>query len=256
MKLALPVQNALHPLIEYRLLLSLGLSAACGIVLQTLYPIHTADPMLRLIALERSAIFDGLVWSYNLFLYSTPFLIFSILFSLAYVHFYAPEQKEVSGPLPPYPDPVTREDLFLIVGELHHQTKPKPSPTPQWHSIPARGLYTGICIVGATGSGKTRAILLPAMRQLFAYKAGDPKQRLSGVVLEVKGDLCGHVQRLLEECGRGEDYVEVSLTGHLRYNPLNNDADPYAQAFSIASVIIAIWGKGKERSPIRTLCGT
>jgi hypothetical protein len=240
------IQNAMQPLIEYRVLLSLGLSAACGIVLQSLYPIRRADPILRLIALERPAIFHGLVWSYNLFLYSTPFLAFSILFSLAYVHFYAPKQMEVSGPLPPYPDPLTRENLFLIAGEIHHQLKPKPSPSPQWFSIPARGLYTGICIVGATGSGKTRAILLPAMRQLFAYKAGDPKRRLSGVVLEVKGDLCGHVRRLLADCGRGEDYVEVSLTGHLRYNPLNNDADPYAQAFGIASVIIAIWGKGKE----------
>ncbi len=246
MKLASSLQCAVQPLIEYRLLLSLGLSMACGIVLQSLYPIHATDPILRLIELQRPAIFHGIVWSYNLFSYSTPFLVFSILFSLAYVHFYAPKQKEASGPLPPYPDPMAREDLFLVLGELHHQTKPKPSPAPQWLSIPARGLYTGICIVGATGSGKTRAILLPAMRQLFAYKAGDPEQRLSGVVLEVKGDLCGHVQRLLKQCGRGEDYVEVSLTGNLRYNPLNNDADPYAQAFSIASVIIAIWGKGKE----------
>lgn len=240
------IQNAVQPLIEYRTLLSLGLSAACGIMLQSLYPIHTTDPILRLIELERPAIFYGIAWSYNLFLYSTPFLAFSILFSLAYVHFYAPRLKEASGPLPSYPDPMMREDLFLVLGELHHQTKPKPSPTPQWLSIPARGLYTGICIVGATGSGKTRAILLPAMRQLFAYKAHDPERRLSGIVLEVKGDLCGHVQKLLTECGRGEDYVEVSLTGNLRYNPLNNDADPYAQAFSIASVIIAIWGKGKE----------
>jgi hypothetical protein len=240
------VQNAVQPLIEYRMLLSLGFSVACGIMLHSLYPIHAADPMLRLIALKRPIIFHGIVWSYNLFLYSSPFLVFSILFSLAYVHFYTPRGKEISGALPPYPDPITRENLFLVLGELHHQTRPKPSPAPQWLSIPARGLYTGICIVGATGSGKTRAILLPAMRQLFAYNAHDPKQRLSGVVLEVKGDLCGHVQNLLQQCRREEDYVEVSLTGNLRYNPLNNDADPYAQAFSIASVIIAIWGKGKE----------
>jgi len=246
MRLNVSIQNVVQPLIEYRLQLSLGFSAACGIVLQSLYPIHAGDPILRLIELQRPAIFHGIVWSYNLFSYSTPFLVFSILFSLAYVHFYAPKQRAVSGPLPPYPDPMTREDLFLVLGELHHQTKPKPSPAPQWLSIPARGLYTGICIVGATGSGKTRAILLPAMRQLFAYRACDTERRLSGVVLEVKGDLCGHVQKLLKGCGRGEDYVEVSLTGNFRYNPLNNDADPYAQAFSIASVIIAIWGKGKE----------
>ena len=43
-----------------------------------------------------------------------------------------------------------------------------------------------------------------------------------------------------------EDYIEVSLDGNIRYNPLNNDSDPYAQAYNIASVITAIWGKGKE----------
>ena len=137
-------------------------------------------------------------------------------------------------------------ELELIVGELHHQLKPKPSPAPRWLSIPERGLYTGICVVGAIGSGKTKAVILPAMRQLFAYRAGDPAQRLSGVVLEVKGDLCRQVQRILEGCGRGQDYVDVSLDGDIRYNPLNNDADAYAQAFNIASVIVAIWGKGKE----------
>lgn len=246
MRLTAHFQSIMQPLIEYRLLLSLGMSATCGIVLQSLYPIRAADPLLRLLALERPAIFDGLVWSYNLFLYSTPFLVFSILFSLTYVHFYTPSLNPVFGPLPSYPDPLLREDLFLIAGELHQPLKPKPSSAPEWLSIPERGLYTGICVVGATGSGKTRAILLPAMRQLFAYKANDPRRRLSGVVLEVKGDLCRQVQKILKECGREEDYAEVSLTGNLRYNPLNNDADPYAQAFNIASVIIAIWGKGKE----------
>lgn len=246
MSLRASLQPLIRPLVEYRVLLALGLSIATGVVLNALFPIDLSDPLLRLMKLRRPEIFHGLVWSYTFFLYSTPFLAFCVLFSFIYVHLYVPMQKTVSGPLPPYPDPITRENLFLVVGEVHHPTKPKPSPAPQWLSIPARGLYTGICIVGATGSGKTRAILLPAMRQLFAYKAHDSGQRLSGIVLEVKGDLCGHVRKLLKQCGRGEDYVEVSLDGHLRYNPLNNDADPYAQAFGIASAIIAIWGKGKE----------
>ncbi len=246
MRLTSHLQNLSRPLIEYRFLLSLGLSAACGIVLQSLYPVHDADPLLRLLELERPAIFHGLIWSYSLFLFSTPFLVFSILFSLAYVHFYAPKPNEASGPLPPYPDPLLRNELELIVGELHHQLKPKPSPAPRWLSIPERGLYTGICVVGAIGSGKTKAVILPAMRQLFAYRASDPLLRLSGIVLEVKGDLCRQVQRILEGCGRGQDYVDVSLDGDIRYNPLNNDADAYAQAFNIASVIVAIWGKGKE----------
>jgi len=246
MSLAMRFRNISRPLVEYRVLLSFGLSVACGIVLQSLYPVHNADPLIRLLAMERPAIFHGLSWSYRLFLYSTPFLVFSILFSLAYVHFYAPKPDEITGPLPPYPDPLLRENLFMVVGEVHRQLKPLPSPTPSWLCISERGLYTGLCVIGAIGSGKTQAAILPAMRQLFAYRARDPEQRLSGVVLEVKGDLCRQVRKILEVCGRAEDYVEVSLTGDIRYNPLNNDSDAYAQAFNIASVITAIWGKGKE----------
>jgi hypothetical protein len=246
MSLAVSLRNLSRPLVEYRVILSFGLSAACGIVLHSLYPVHDADPLLHLLALERPEIFHGLVWSYSLFLYSTPFLVFSILFSLAYIHFYEPKPDQVAGRLPPYPDPLRREDLFLVVGELHRQLKPLPSPDPSWLCISERGLYTGICVVGAIGSGKTQAAILPVMRQLFAYRAGAPDERLSGVVLEVKGDLCRQVRKILETCGRAEDYVEVSLTGNVRYNPLNNDSDAYAQAFNIASVITAIWGKGKE----------
>src|SRR6202041_3086015 len=150
------------------------------------------------------------------------------------------------GALPPYPDPLTRTELSLVLGEVHRQLVPNPSPSPQWLSIPERGLYTGIASFGSIGSGKTYGLILPAMRQLFAYRADDPARKLSGIVLEVKGDLCRQLQRILRSCGREQDYVEVSLDGDLRYNPLNNSLDPYAQAFNIASIITSIWGKGKE----------
>ena len=117
---------------------------------------------------------------------------------------------------------------------------------PQWLRIPERGLYTGTIALGAIGSGKTRGLILPAMHQLFGYRPGDAEEKLSGIVLEVKGDLCRHLSRILRECGREADYVDVSLDSDIRYNPLNNDLDPYAQAFNIASIITSIWGKGKE----------
>ena len=121
-----------------------------------------------------------------------------------------------------------------------------PGPFPYWLTIPERGLYTGIASFGSIGSGKTYGLILPAMRQLFAYRADDPERKLSGIVLEVKGDLCRQLQRILKWCGREQDYVEVSLDGDIRYNPLNNSLDPYAQAFNIASIITSIWGKGRE----------
>jgi hypothetical protein len=246
MQLRLHLQNLFRPLIEYRLLLSIGVSVACGIVLQSLYPIHDQNSLLRLVALTRPAIFRGLVWSYNLCLYTTPFIAVSILLSLVFVHFYAPDINRTAGPLPSYPDPLSRQDLFLIAGELHHQLRPEPSSSPRWLSIPERGLYTGVAVIGAIGSGKTQAVILPAMRQLFAYCANDPARKLSGIVLEVKGDLCRQLRRILKSCNREHDYIDISLYGDLRYNPLNNSLDAYAQAFNIASIITAIWGKGKE----------
>ncbi|MGA9670300.1 MAG: TraM recognition domain-containing protein [Terracidiphilus sp.] len=240
------LQPVIRPLVEYRILLSLGLSAATGIVLNGLHPVNGANPLLRLIELERPWIFHGLVLGYQLSLYSTPFLVFSMLFSLVYVHLYRERTERAAGALPPYPDPLTRLELSLVIGEVHHQLVPKPSMAPQWLSIAERGLYTGIASFGSIGSGKTYGLILPAMRQLFAYCANDAERKLSGIVLEVKGDLCRQVQRILKWCGRGQDYVEISLEGNIRYNPLNNTLDPYAQAFNIASIITSIWGKGKE----------
>jgi hypothetical protein len=90
-------RNLWHAVMEHRVMLSLGLSVACGIMLQSFYPIDTADPMLRLIALERPAIFHALAGSYNLFLYSTPFLAISILFSLVYIHLYRGQIERAAG---------------------------------------------------------------------------------------------------------------------------------------------------------------
>jgi TraM recognition site of TraD and TraG len=101
-------------------------------------------------------------------------------------------------------------------------------------------------VLGATGSGKTSACMYPFAEQILAYRARDPEQRIGGLVLEVKGDFCHSVRRLLEKHGRGPDYLEVSLEGELRYNPLHNDLDAYALAYGIASLLNNLFGKGKE----------
>ena len=246
MRFSPPIQRVLRPLATHRFFLSMGLSVVCGILLNTWLPIDPSDPLLRLAEIKRPQMMRVLLAAYQFFFYSTSFLFFSMVFSLLYVHFYESELERNPGSLPPYPDPRSREELFLIVGEVHSRLTPKPAPLPSWLAIPERGLYTGIASFGSIGSGKTYGLILPAMRQLFAYRADDPERKLSGIVLEVKGDLCRQLQRILKWCGRGADYVEVSLDGDLRYNPLNNSLDPYAQAFNIASVITSIWGKGKE----------
>jgi len=233
-------------LVRHQILLSAGLSAAAGIILRSLVVLPVGSPFFHYVALERPAFYRAFVWSFTIFLFTTPYLLLSMCFSLVYIHFYEEEIERAAGFLPPYPQPELREDMFLIVGERHQQLDPIPAVHPQWLSIPERGLYTGTLAIGAIGSGKTRGLILPAMHQLFGYKANDSAKKLSGIVLEVKGDLCRHLSRILRECGREADYVDVSLESHIRYNPLNNDLDPYAQAFNIASIITSIWGKGKE----------
>lgn len=186
------------------------------------------------------------MWSWTAFLFTTPYPMLSMCISLMYIHFYKEETTEILGNVPEYPQPRHRRDLFLILGEQHHPLEATPAAHPKWLTIPEKRLYTGVAALGAIGSGKTRGVILPAMQQLFGYKASDSEKKLSGIVLEVKGDLCRHMARIPKECGREKDYINVSLDSHARYNPLNNDLDPYAHAFNIASIVTSIWGKGKE----------
>ena len=245
-KLRGALQSLTHTLVAYRFALSLGVAAASCIVLHAIWPWPGNEPLLRYFALERPRIYLIVACGYDLFLLTTPFMACSVMLSLIYVHVYRRAVLASPGALPPLDDPAVRRDLLFVLGEVHQQLRTGPSPAPRWLQIPEHGLYTGIAVIGAIGSGKTQGVILPAMRQLFAYRATDPVRRLSGIVLEVKGDLCGELRTILGGCNRAADYIEISLDGPMRYNPLNNSLDAYAQAFNIASVITAIWGKGKE----------
>jgi hypothetical protein len=246
MKVPRIVQAVVGVLVGYRIVLSIGIAAASSCVLHSVWPWQDGGPLMRLLAAERPGIYVVISRAYDVFLFTTPFLFSSMLFSLLYVHLFRREAEQVIGVLRPYPDPGTRRELSLVIGEVHQQLSPDPSPNPYWLELPENGLYTGIAVIGSIGSGKTQGFILPAMRQLFAYRADDQIRKLSGIVLEVKGDLCRQLRNILADCGREADYVEISLDGPIRYNPLNNSLDSYAQAFNIASVITAIWGKGKE----------
>src|SRR4029077_2857413 len=109
-----------------------------------------------------------------------------------------------------------------------------------------RGLFTGIAILGAIGSGKTSCCMLPFAEQILAYKAADKEKRIGGLILEVKGDFCRKVKDILERHQRAEDYIEISLDSEYCYNPLHNDLDAYAVAYNIASLLNNLFGRGKE----------
>jgi hypothetical protein len=149
-------------------------------------------------------------------------------------------------PLPPYPYPEWRSALTLVLGETHHSTAAGRAPSPQWLQIPQRGLYTGIMIVGAIGTGKTSACMYPYVEQLLRWKGDDGERKLGGLILEVKGDFCGQVKSILARSERPDDYVEIGLDGDVCYNPLHNELDPYAVAYAIATLLNNLFGRSKE----------
>jgi hypothetical protein len=231
---------------DYRVPLNLLMSVCVACFGSRLLPYPVDNPLVRLIALERPRLSLALEWTYLALWVSTAFVTFSVATSVIYIFTARIRAGRARQALPAYPDIRTRQGLFLILGERHHSTTQGAAPAPTWLCIPERGLYTGIAIVGAIGSGKTSACISPYVEQLLGYKADRPGERLGGLVLEVKGDFCQQVRGLLERYGRGGDYVEISLTSEYRYNPLHNDLDAYALAFGIATLMTNLFGRGKE----------
>ena len=117
--------------------------------------------------------------------------------------------------LPRWPLSPTADGPAIVVGEVHHPVRAIESPAPEWLTIPERGLYTGVAIFGAVGSGKTSACMHPVARQLFGWQATNPERRAAALVLEMKGDFCHDIRRMLTELDRGGDYIKLSLDGRL-----------------------------------------
>jgi hypothetical protein len=222
------------------------LALATGLPLYFRYPFPADDLVLRLIAIRDPAMYRTFVVFYNLFLFTTPFIFYSLVLSGLYVFALRPSRTTTPMPLPVYPDARKRKELYLVLGEIHDPRKPIPAEQPYWLTLPDRGLFTGIAILGAIGSGKTSGCMYPYVEQLVAYQADDREKCIGGLVLEVKGDFCRKVRQILERHGRAEDYVEVNLNGNYRYNPLYNDQDAYALAYNIAALLNNLFGKGKE----------
>ena len=236
----------MRTLIEHRVVVSLACSGVVGTVGLQAWPFPAQDVLLGLIALQRPQLYQGLVYTYATLWFSTPFLLLNVVASLVYIFGARLDRSAPPQPLPPYPDPRQREDLYLVLGEQHHRGTPARATHPQWLVIPERGLYTGMVIVGAIGTGKTSACMYPYVEQLLAYRAGDHARKVGGLILEVKGDFCRHVRAILERHGRGDDYIEVGLDSRYRYNPLHNDLDAYALAYGIATLMTNLYGRGKE----------
>ena len=236
----------LRTIVGARVLLDMLIAGCVGTWGLHSYPVQTDNAFLGLIQLERPLAFEILAYGYATLWFTTPFLAASLATSVLAIIAYRYPHAVRGRALPLYPEPESRPAPSLVLGETHFARTPGPAPTPTWLTIPQRGLYTGVMILGAVGSGKTSACMYPYVQQLLRWRAQDPAHKLGGLVLEVKGDFCNQVRGILADANRESDYLEVGLDTGVCYNPLHNDLDPYAVAYAIGSLLNNLFGKSKE----------
>ena len=131
---------------------------------------------LRVIALRAPQAFLSFKCLYYTLLFSTPYLVSSTVLSGLYI-FTLRARRDVSpGRLPSIPDPVREGTYFLSSAKSITRADRGRPRFPSWLTIPERGLFTGIAIMGAIGSGKTSCCMLPFAEQVLAYNAADKEQ--------------------------------------------------------------------------------
>ena len=223
-----------------------GVSAACAWTWPGAFP--EADPVAVLVRYHTPNFYKAVVAWYYVAPGVAALLAGQFLISTSRIWF---ARMGVSlglrSSLPPWPLSPTADGPAIVVGEVHHPVRAIESPAPEWLTIPERGLYTGVAIFGAVGSGKTSACMHPFARQLLGWQATNPERRPAALVLEVKGDFCHDIRRMLAELDREGDYIELSLDGRLTWNPLSATwLDSYSLAYTVASLLNQLFGKGKE----------
>ncbi len=223
-----------------------GVSAACAWTWPGAFP--EADPVAVLVRFHTPNVYAAVVAWYYLAPGVAVWLAGQFLLSTSRIWFARMGVRVgLRSRLPRWPLSPTDDGPAIVVGELHHPVRIAESPTPEWLTIPERGLYTGVAIFGAVGSGKTSACMHPFARQLLGWQATNPERRPAALVLEVKGDFCHDIRQMLVELGRGDDYIELSLDGRLTWNPLSATwLDSYSLAYTVASLLNQLFGKGKE----------
>lgn len=233
--------------LRHILLLFCGLTAAALHYLYRPFPEPGANPVLDLIQFH-DPFFYGVTWFWH---YLAPLIAVVLgglfLLSIYRVWIEGNGPRAEKGTLPPWPLDPNDAAPSIVIGELHHPVEAKEIDRPAWLTIPERGLYTGLAIFGAVGSGKTSACMYPFARQLFTWQADNPQRRAAGLVLEVKGDFCHSVRKILTDAERKDDYMEIGLEGRWQWNPLAAPwLDSYSLAYTISSLLNQLFGKGKE----------
>ena len=234
--------------IPYLLLFVGGLGYALWSFVRHPFPLLGESPLLDLVDYHTPNFYGWLMLWY----YASPFvavMLAGFLLMSVWKVWLEGRRRDFApfGKLPVWPLSPRQKAPAIVVGEVHHPVEAREIFNPSWLTIPERGLYTGVAIFGAVGSGKTSACMHPFAKQLLSWQAANPRMRAAALLLEVKGDFCHDIRQILIDAGREKDYIEIGMTGRWQWNPLSAWwLDSYSLAYTVSSLLNQLFGKGKE----------
>ena len=86
--------------------------------------------------------------------------------------------------------------------------------------------------------GKTSSAMYPFTRQLISYKANNMDEKLSMLILDVKGNYYKEVLKYTSKVNRIEDIILIELSGFYKYNPLDKpDLKPIVLANRLKTIL-------------------
>src|SRR5260370_19583750 len=106
------------------------LAAATGMILYIRMPFPEGNLFFELMFLWARPVFLGFKYSYIVFLYTTPYIGYSIFLSVLYLFALKIPQRIRPGRLPVYPDPRKRSALSLVIRAVHNPRQPVPAAVP------------------------------------------------------------------------------------------------------------------------------
>jgi hypothetical protein len=111
--------------------------------------------------------------------------------------------------LAPYPQ---QKELQIVIGEKHDD-RGRRINEPSWFCLQGSAVYTGILVVGDTGSGKTTCAGFPWLEKMI-------QSGLGGLVLDAGGSYVRFIRRQMAAAGREQDLIVIEPGGPHKYNPV------------------------------------
>jgi len=93
-------------------------------------------------------------------------------------------------------------------------------------------LFRHLAVFGATGSGKTRSVILPLLERALGHEREDPERRAGAIIFDVKGDMPDHVAGVMRAAGRDDEIITIGRGSNAWFDPfggIENDSRAVAE---------------------------